>query len=135
MDEVEVSVVQGSDRNIKITRPTDIDLARCFSRKRRSGGMRREPNWFRTGLGWDVHRIAPGRTLILGGVTFPRILGSTGTPTPTSCCTPLPTRCWERPRWATSDALSGHCPQWKCSASAKFLEHAAALVKQADFRW
>jgi len=23
-------VVQGSDRNIKITRPTDMDLARCF---------------------------------------------------------------------------------------------------------
>jgi 2-C-methyl-D-erythritol 4-phosphate cytidylyltransferase len=30
MDEVEVSVVQGSDRNIKITRPTDMDLARLF---------------------------------------------------------------------------------------------------------
>jgi 2-C-methyl-D-erythritol 4-phosphate cytidylyltransferase len=30
MDEVEVSVVQGSDRNIKITRPTDMELARLF---------------------------------------------------------------------------------------------------------
>ncbi|MEO8051608.1 MAG: 2-C-methyl-D-erythritol 4-phosphate cytidylyltransferase [Acidobacteriota bacterium] len=30
LDEVEVSVVQGSDRNIKITRPTDMDLARLF---------------------------------------------------------------------------------------------------------
>ena len=30
MDEVEVSVVQGTDRNIKITRPTDMDLARLF---------------------------------------------------------------------------------------------------------
>jgi hypothetical protein len=25
----------------------------------------------RTGLGWDSHRLAAGRPLILGGVTFP----------------------------------------------------------------
>ena len=30
LEQVEVSVVQGSDRNIKITRPTDLDLARLF---------------------------------------------------------------------------------------------------------
>jgi 2-C-methyl-D-erythritol 4-phosphate cytidylyltransferase len=30
LDEIEVSVVQGSDRNIKITKPTDMDLARLF---------------------------------------------------------------------------------------------------------
>jgi 2-C-methyl-D-erythritol 4-phosphate cytidylyltransferase len=30
LDEVEVSVVPGSDRNIKITKPSDIDLARHF---------------------------------------------------------------------------------------------------------
>jgi 2-C-methyl-D-erythritol 4-phosphate cytidylyltransferase len=30
LEEVEVSVVQGSDRNIKITRPTDMDVARLF---------------------------------------------------------------------------------------------------------
>jgi 2-C-methyl-D-erythritol 4-phosphate cytidylyltransferase len=30
LEQVEVSVVQGSDRNIKITRPTDMDLARLF---------------------------------------------------------------------------------------------------------
>jgi 2-C-methyl-D-erythritol 4-phosphate cytidylyltransferase len=30
LEEVEVSVVQGSDRNIKITRPSDMDLARLF---------------------------------------------------------------------------------------------------------
>ncbi|MEQ1948535.1 MAG: 2-C-methyl-D-erythritol 4-phosphate cytidylyltransferase [Bryobacteraceae bacterium] len=30
LEEVEVTVVQGSDRNIKITRPTDMDLARLF---------------------------------------------------------------------------------------------------------
>jgi len=30
LDDVEVSVVMGSDRNIKITRPTDMDLARLY---------------------------------------------------------------------------------------------------------
>ena len=30
LDEVEISVVLGSDRNIKITRPSDMDLARLF---------------------------------------------------------------------------------------------------------
>jgi len=30
LDVVEVSVVQGTDRNIKITRPTDMELARLF---------------------------------------------------------------------------------------------------------
>jgi 2-C-methyl-D-erythritol 4-phosphate cytidylyltransferase len=30
LEEVEVHVVPGSDRNIKITKPTDLDLARHF---------------------------------------------------------------------------------------------------------
>lgn len=30
LDEIEVSVVMGSDRNIKITRPSDMELARLF---------------------------------------------------------------------------------------------------------
>jgi 2-C-methyl-D-erythritol 4-phosphate cytidylyltransferase len=30
LEQVEVSVVQGNDRNIKITKPTDIELARLF---------------------------------------------------------------------------------------------------------
>jgi 2-C-methyl-D-erythritol 2,4-cyclodiphosphate synthase len=32
----------------------------------------------RVGLGWDVHRIAPGRPLILGGVTVPCEFGLEG---------------------------------------------------------
>jgi 2-C-methyl-D-erythritol 2,4-cyclodiphosphate synthase len=33
---------------------------------------------FRTGQGWDVHRLVPGRPLILGGVTVPSELGLDG---------------------------------------------------------
>lgn len=31
-----------------------------------------------TGIGWDVHRLVPGRPLILGGVTIPGELGLDG---------------------------------------------------------
>jgi 2-C-methyl-D-erythritol 4-phosphate cytidylyltransferase len=37
LEEVDVSVVQGSDRNIKITKPTDMDLARLFLSEETSG--------------------------------------------------------------------------------------------------
>ena len=37
LDEVEVSVVQGSDRNIKITRPGDMELARLFISEHKAG--------------------------------------------------------------------------------------------------
>jgi len=33
MEEIEVSVVLGSDRNIKITKPSDMELARLFARE------------------------------------------------------------------------------------------------------
>jgi 2-C-methyl-D-erythritol 4-phosphate cytidylyltransferase len=36
LDEVEISVVLGSDRNIKITRPGDMDLARLFFEQERA---------------------------------------------------------------------------------------------------
>ena len=31
-----------------------------------------------TGIGWDVHRLVPGRALVLGGVTVPGELGLEG---------------------------------------------------------
>lgn len=37
LEQVEVSVVQGSDRNIKITKPTDMDLARLFLEEETAG--------------------------------------------------------------------------------------------------
>ena len=42
----------------------------------------------RTGLGWDVHRLAAGRPLILGGVTIAPRSVSKATPTPTFFPTP-----------------------------------------------
>ena len=38
MEEIEVSVVLGSDRNIKITKPSDMELARLFAKEETSFG-------------------------------------------------------------------------------------------------
>lgn len=88
----------------------------------------------RTGLGWDVHRIAPGRPLILGGVTIPSEFGLEGHSDADILL------------HAVTDALLGAAalgdigmhfpdtdPQWKGAASVKFLEHAVTLVKQSGF--
>ena len=88
----------------------------------------------RTGLGWDVHRIAPGRPLILGGVTIPSAFGLEGHSDADILL------------HAVTDAVLGAAalgdigmhfpdsdPQWKGAASARFLEHAVALAHQAGF--
>jgi 2-C-methyl-D-erythritol 2,4-cyclodiphosphate synthase len=88
----------------------------------------------RTGLGWDSHRIAPGRPLILGGVTIPSEFGLEGHSDADILL------------HAITDAVLGAValgdigahfpdsdPQWKGAASARFLEHAVELAHQAGF--
>lgn len=57
--------------NIKITTPEDIVLARAMMAERAGMAMR-------IGHGYDVHRLAPGRPLIIGGVTIPYEKGLDG---------------------------------------------------------
>ena len=88
----------------------------------------------RSGLGWDSHRIAPGRPLILGGVAIPSQFGLEGHSDADILL------------HAITDAVLGAAalgdigthfpdsdPQWKGAASARFLEHAVALANQAGF--
>ena len=88
----------------------------------------------RTGLGWDVHRLAAGRPLILGGVTVPSELGLEGHSDADILS------------HAITDALLGAAalgdigmhfpdtdPQWKDAGSLQFLVHAAALVRECGF--
>src|SRR5258706_2075794 len=88
----------------------------------------------RTGLGWDVHRIAAGRPLILGGVAIASEFGLEGHSDADILL------------HAVTDALLGAAalgdigmhfpdtdPQWKGAASVKVLEHAVTLVKQAGY--
>jgi len=89
----------------------------------------------RTGLGWDVHRLAPGRDLILGGVTVPSDLGLEGHSDADVLA------------HAITDAMLGAAalgdigmhfpdsdPQWKGCDSLVFLRHAKALAEAAGFR-
>jgi 2-C-methyl-D-erythritol 2,4-cyclodiphosphate synthase len=89
----------------------------------------------RTGLGWDNHRIAAGRALILGGVVVPSEFGLEGH----SDADVL--------SHAITDALLGaaalgdigmHFPdsdaRWKGCDSLVFLRHAVSLVHAQGFQ-
>jgi 2-C-methyl-D-erythritol 2,4-cyclodiphosphate synthase len=89
----------------------------------------------RTGLGWDVHRLAQGRPLILGGVTVPSELGLEGH----SDADVL--------SHAITDAILGAAalgdigmhfpdsdPRWKGADSLVFLRHAKELAAQRGYR-
>jgi len=88
----------------------------------------------RTGLGWDNHRIAAGRKLILGGVLVPSEFGLEGHSDADVLC------------HAITDALLGaaalgdigmHFPdsdaRWKGCDSLVFLRHAVSLVEGLGF--
>ena len=89
---------------------------------------------FRTGLGWDSHRIAPGRALVLGGVIVPSEFGLEGH----SDADVL--------SHAITDALFGAValgdigmhfpdtdPRWKDADSLKFLRHARELAAEKGY--
>jgi 2-C-methyl-D-erythritol 2,4-cyclodiphosphate synthase len=88
----------------------------------------------RIGQGWDVHRIAPGRPLILGGVTIPCEFGFEGHSDADILS------------HAITDALLGAAalgdigmhfpdsdPRWKDADSSQFLRHARDLVAAKGF--
>jgi 2-C-methyl-D-erythritol 2,4-cyclodiphosphate synthase len=90
---------------------------------------------YRTGLGWDVHRIESGRPLILGGVTIPCEFGLAGHSDADVLA------------HAITDALLGAAalgdigmhfpdtdPRWKGSDSLRFLEAAREMARGAGFR-
>lgn len=66
-----VTLVESSYENIKITTPDDVTAGEAILKKRGLGGMR-------IGHGYDVHRFAENRKLILGGVDVPFELGLLG---------------------------------------------------------
>jgi 2-C-methyl-D-erythritol 2,4-cyclodiphosphate synthase len=89
---------------------------------------------FRTGQGWDSHSIAPGRLLVLGGITVPSDYGLEGH----SDADVL--------SHAITDALLGAIaagdigmhfsdtdPRWRGANSLKFLRHACDLARRAGW--
>lgn len=89
----------------------------------------------RTGLGWDVHRIAPDRPLILGGVTVPSAFGFDGHSDADVLA------------HAITDAILGAAalgdigmhfpdtdPRWQGCDSMVFLRHAQQLAAAQGYR-
>lgn len=90
---------------------------------------------YRTGIGWDVHRLVSGRPLILGGVSVPSECGLEGHSDADVLA------------HALTDAVLGAAalgdigqhfpdsdPQWEGADSLGFLRRALELVRQRGYR-
>jgi 2-C-methyl-D-erythritol 4-phosphate cytidylyltransferase/2-C-methyl-D-erythritol 2,4-cyclodiphosphate synthase len=64
-------LVPGERRNFKITTSEDLDMMAALLAPTAAG------EW-RTGQGWDVHALVPGRRLVIGGVEIPHHAGLLG---------------------------------------------------------
>ena len=70
-----VHLVESAGCNLKITTPDDLRMAQALMEEREEETVQRLP---RTGFGYDVHRLVPGRRLVLCGVEIPWELGLDG---------------------------------------------------------
>ncbi|WP_457576563.1 2-C-methyl-D-erythritol 4-phosphate cytidylyltransferase [Desulfomarina sp.] len=68
---IPVALAEGAESNLKITRPEDLILAEKIMEKTDSSTMR-------IGHGFDAHRFADNRSLVLGGVEIPHEQGLAG---------------------------------------------------------
>ena len=116
-----VRIVAGEPGNIKITTPED--LTRAEARARAAAVPR-------VGLGYDNHRLAEGRAMVLGGVVIPHPRGLVGHSDADAVC------------HAVTDALLGAAaagdigqhfpdtdPRWRGASSVELLARVAALVR------
>jgi 2-C-methyl-D-erythritol 4-phosphate cytidylyltransferase/2-C-methyl-D-erythritol 2,4-cyclodiphosphate synthase len=123
-----VVLVDGDARNVKITAPEDLAFAEGLLRP--SGAAPA----VRIGNGYDLHRLVPGRNLVLGGVTIPFDKGLAGHSDADAVC------------HAVTDAILGavgagdigrHFPDtdaaWKDADSLNLLSRACDVVRSKGF--
>lgn len=126
-----VRLVPGDPRNVKVTGPADLALA---ERMADAAAAAPDPGGHRIGLGYDVHRFAEGRRMVLGGVEFPGPRGLLGHSDADAVC------------HAAADALLGAAgagdvgrhfpdddPRWKDASSIDLLRRASAIVRGRGF--
>jgi 2-C-methyl-D-erythritol 4-phosphate cytidylyltransferase/2-C-methyl-D-erythritol 2,4-cyclodiphosphate synthase len=119
---IPVHIVEGDAANVKITTPDDLTNARSAAT-------------IRIGTGYDLHRLVPGRDLILAGVRIPFELGLQGLSDADIVC------------HAVTDAILGAAAlgdigqlfpdtdaQWKDADSVQLLRAAVDVVRAARFR-
>ena len=123
-----VRVVDGDPRNLKITTPDDLTMAEHLT-----SGSAGAPV-LRIGNGYDLHRLVPGRPLILGGVRIPFEKGLEAHSDGDVIC------------HAVTDAVLGaagagdigrHFPDtdsaWKGADSIELLRRASAIIGDAGY--
>jgi 2-C-methyl-D-erythritol 4-phosphate cytidylyltransferase/2-C-methyl-D-erythritol 2,4-cyclodiphosphate synthase len=123
-----VTIVAGEPTNLKITTMTDLTAAQALA------GEERPAARTRIGTGYDLHRLAEGRPLILGGVTVPAEKGLAGHSDADVLA------------HAITDAILGAIargdigrhfpdtdPQWKGASSMAMLGHAVSLASEAGY--
>jgi 2-C-methyl-D-erythritol 4-phosphate cytidylyltransferase/2-C-methyl-D-erythritol 2,4-cyclodiphosphate synthase len=123
-----VHVVEGDERNVKITTPQDLEKARLESDRSRHAMIR-------IGTGYDLHTLTAGRPLILAGVRIQFSLGLSGHSDADIVC------------HAVTDAVLGAAaagdigqmfpdsdPKWKNADSIMMLKGAVAKVKEMGYR-
>ena len=120
-----VATVAGDARLEKITLPEDFATAEARLGRR----------VFRTGMGYDVHRLVEGEELWLGGLFIPHTKGLSGHSDADVAL------------HALTDAILGAIaagdigqhfppsePQWRGASSDRFLQHAATLAVESGAR-
>jgi len=120
---IPVMIVEGDERNVKITTPDDLTAAR-----------RRDTPAPRVGTGYDLHRLVEGRPLMLAGVHVPFERGPLGHSDGDVLCHSL------------TDALLGAAgagdigkhfpntdPAWKGAPGLDLLQRAVAIVAAAGY--
>ena len=123
-----VRIVEGETMNIKITTPADLEMARAIARH---GDYSRTS---RAGLGYDLHRLVAGQSLILGGVTISSERGALGHSDADVVC------------HAVTDAILGAAtmgdiglhfpdsdPRWKNARSLDLLQQVVAMAATGGF--
>ena len=122
-----VRLVEGDAANLKLTTAADVD--RAAARLAGDGG-----GAVRIGVGYDSHRTAAGRRLVLGGVEIPHDVGLAGHSDADAVC------------HAVTDAVLGAAaagdigrhfpdtdPEWAGASSMDLLRRAVAVVRARGF--
>jgi 2-C-methyl-D-erythritol 4-phosphate cytidylyltransferase/2-C-methyl-D-erythritol 2,4-cyclodiphosphate synthase len=123
-----VRLVTGEATNLKITTMTDLTVAKGLTARDLSGAR------VRVGTGYDLHRLAEGRPLILGGMSVPFDKGLVGHSDADVLA------------HAITDAVLGSIakgdigrhfpdtdPRWKGASSLAMLAHAVATARDEGF--
>jgi len=126
-----VRLVEGEATNIKITGPEDLAIAEAIAANLPDAAapVSKPARTGRAGTGYDLHRLVPGRPLVIGGVTIASDRGALGHSDADVVC------------HAITDAILGAAclgdigrhfpdsdPRWKDASSLDLLARAAGLA-------